>query len=1103
MDTGSGKRAGPAVDSASTAADSTSRLFIADRKSGIRFLVDTGAEVSVLPAAPEDRKRESPIQLTAANRSSIKTYGTRLVNVDLSLRRQFTHTFIVADVSNAIIGADFLIHFNLIVDLKGRRLVDGTTRLFTLSLPADTGSAAGPSRPAAPFVEILNNLQIRMEGIDARVAAMLRKYPDVLRPNFRPKDVKHSVRHVIRTTGPPVSTRPRRLSHDKLKAVKADFEKMVEQGSCKRANSPWSSALTVVPKSEGVWRSCGDYRALNAVTIPDKYPIPHIQDFNQSIGTSKVFSTIDLVRAYHQIPVAEEDVNKTAVTTPFGNFVFVSMPFGLRNAAQTFQRFMDEVTRGLDFVYVYIDDIIVFSKDDDEHLLHLETLFKRLHDYGIAINAGKSHFVRTQVDFLGFSVSPEGIAPLPEKVKVISDYPMPITVKQLLRFLGCINFYRPTLPNAADAQDPLYALIEGCRTPAGRFQNKELVWTEEARQAFAAVKHGLANAVTLAHPVPDAPIALFTDASDKGMGAGLNQLVDGKWQPLGFFSRKFSEVQKGSRYSAYTRELLAIKESIAYFRHQLEGREFAVYTDHKPLTSAFTRPQHDALPKTIRDLDFISQFTTDIRHVSGADNAVADAFSRIEALVFNDFRSVAEAQLSDQELQALVSSPTALNLVQVCLPDLQPARVTRSSAASRLQGQVGADGLSELKLWVDDSRGRQRPYIPGNLRKEIFESIHNNSHPGIKETLRQVSSRFVWPNIKKDIKAWAKTCARCQISKVTRHTQVPPAPFLVPDDRFSHIHLDIIHLPPSDGYRYCLTACDRLTRWPEAWPITDMSAETVAQTFFTNWIARFGVPAFMTTDQGLNFESQLLSTLNRLTGTSRQRTTTYNPQANGMIERFHRPLKAALMAANKQRWTEALPVALLGLRSSLKPDIGATPAELVYGSTLRLPGEFFSHSSDDDYDPSSYVSRLRERISEIIPQQTSAHCKAKLFVPKDLQSCSHVFVRVDRVRRPLEAPYDGPFAVVSRSTDTFVVKVITKRGPEEQRINIRRLKPAFIDTSSGRYPPASRVDEPTPSQTTTSPTPSPRRSPRLRVHFPDSGTPEGTPYRTCTPLTGP
>jgi len=335
--------------------------------------------------------------------------------------------------------------------------------------------------------------------------------------------------------------------------------------------------MHLVKKKDGGWRICGDYRRLNKITVPDKYPIPNLQDFAHKLLGCTVFSTLDLTRAYHQIPMAERDKEKTAIITPFGLYQFNSMPFGLKNAAQTFQRYMDVTLRGLDGCFCYIDDILVASQDIDEHKRHLRNIFLRLREYGLHINLEKSTFGQEQVQYLGCSITKEGTKPLKQRIEAILQLPKPKTIEELRRFLGMVNFYRRFLPAAAKIQASLNALTLNSK----KKDKRPVQWDETTTKAFEDCKTQLANATTLAHPAENTPVILSTDASNFAIGAVLKQEYDGYKQPLGFFSRKLTKAQ--TNYSAYDRELLAIYESIKFFRYMIEGRQLTVYTDQKPL----------------------------------------------------------------------------------------------------------------------------------------------------------------------------------------------------------------------------------------------------------------------------------------------------------------------------------------------------------------------------------------------------------------------------------------------------------------------------------------------------------------------------------------
>lgn len=990
---------------ASDDSPSERRLHVIDRNTGHKFLIDSGSTISIYPKSYISAKlTPNPLILHAANSTVIKTYGQQLFTLDLKLRRSLQWLFTIADVSTPIIGADFIAKFGLLIDLKENRLLD----------PNTTMSTKGQVETAK--VHSISTVNLKNTTISPLYMELISSFQDITCAKLH-ETSQHTpdVVHRIITSGQPVAERARRLAGQKLSDAKSEVQAMLDNGIIRPSKSPYASPLHMQQKPSGEWRPCGDYRKLNAQTVPDRYPAPLIQDLFPKLHKKKIFSTLDLLKAFNQIPMAEEDIEKTAIITPFGLFEFLVMPYGLKNSSQTFQRFVDSIFRDLDFVFIYIDDILIMSESHDEHKSHLQAVFQRLRQHALTINPNKCVIGQEHVKFLGHYITPDGYQPPEERVQALKDFPKPSTIDQLRRFLGIMNFHRHSISHAAELQAPLNNLLKGTK----KKKDKSLIpWNSDAENAFNACKNSLASAAMMNYPSPAARMTLTTDASDVAIGASLEQFENNIWQPIGFFSRRLSDTER--RYSTYDRELLGVFAAVKHFQHYLECRQFIIRTDHKPLIYAFQQKAEKASDRQLRQLEYISQFTTEILHLKGEENIVADALSRIEAISMPTIlgaKDIAAAQQDDHELAELIANASITLKLQRL--ELEP----------------------DVIIYCDLSTDRIRPYLPQSLRKTAFNIVHNTSHPSRRSTIKALKTKYVWPSIKRDGNEWAKQCLDCQRAKVLRHNRTIPQKIDMPDDRFSHIHIDIIILPYVDNYRYCLTMTDRFTRWPEAIPLQRITADIVATALFDNWIARFGAPQTITTDQGSQFEADLYKALTRFIGAHKVRTTPYHPASNGMIERFHRTLKAALMCNTSIPWTQMLPSVLLGLRTSLKEDIGCCPAELLYGTTLQMPGEFFVNS-EISADEQEFVSKHRERMRILRPTLSSHHIKPRPFRHKDMDTCTHVFIRSDHVKCPLEPPYKGPYKIVERISD--IVFKIQLDDSTRKNISVERLKPAHI-----------------------------------------------------------
>lgn len=381
----------------------------------------------------------------------------------------------------------------------------------------------------------------------------------------------------------------------------------------------------------------------------------------------------------------------------------------------------------------------------------------------------------------------------------------------------------------------------------------------------------------------------------------------------------------------------------------------------------------------------------------------------------SDLHELQQAQSNDPEL------PLILNGSLLCTPVLA------------LVGDI----------YFHASNKAERPYIPISLRHTIFERYHSLAHPGIRATTKYLASKYFWPSMNKQIREWTRTCVDCQRAKIVRHNSAPIQSIPPASSKFSEIHLDLVGpLPINKNCRYLLTIIDRFSRWTEVIPITDMTAETVAHNFLLHWVARYGVPQTVTTDRGGQFESNLWRQLMIHLGSSKLRTTSFHPQANGLIERFHRRLKDALRAhadSDAQSWINKLPFIMLSLRTALREDAPVSPAQTIYGTALTLPSDLIlPYKQGIPVNVDDYTNRLTSYM-QFVPPATTRNPPYHSQLDKSLKSCTHVFVR-NNTKKGLQQNYKGPYKILTRNNKYFILEL--PAGPDT--ISIDRLKAAHL-----------------------------------------------------------
>jgi hypothetical protein len=848
------------------------------------------------------------------------------------------------------------------------------------------------------------------------------------------------------------------------------INEMLKTGIIRPSSSPFQSPLVCVPKKDGRLRLCVDYRAVNAVTIPDSYTLPSIEYIKMHIK-GRIFSSLDLREGFMQVTVAEKDRPKTAVKTPWGLFEFNRMPFGLRNAPPTFQRFINSVLHGISNIFVYIDDVVIFTDDYPQHLEILNLVLARLDTNGLIINAEKSTFLSTSITYLGMEFDENGYRPVDTCLPKIQNYIVPKDRKGIQKFLGVINYYRSHIPNLASVAAPLYHLLN----KAAKF-----IWGPKEQESFELLKTLFHQRLRLYPLGTTGKIELFTDASDVACGAVLTQ--DGK--PIEFFSRTFTPVE--CRYSTFERETLAMVTSILHFRNILIGMPFLLWTDHKPLMSWLVRP-----PKTERHARWLvklQDYSFEILHIEGERNVLADLMSRPEGLTKVDCQRlmVATRQASQpfvedtsQQINTIsaicigdyvynnqvqsrsaVTGYTKLDVGQVraACPSVNDSSIIGAISRLGFEAEIKAaqtpDFIKHCKVLPENliikdgmayvkHEGTLKVLVPATFRERVLTFVHQIGHYGRKRTYNLLKATYQWPNMHSDVAKFVMCCETCQVNKKSRIPKRTWKRYPL-SSRFKTVHIDIVGpLQKSrKGHLYMLTMIDRFSRWIEAVPLTTIRAVDCAEKFYKVWVTRYGVPDQVVSDQGSQFESYLYNDMLSRLGAKHVRTTAYHPQTNGKVERAHSTIKNILrcLSASAPDWEDVLPATLMAMRVAINED-GVSPSLLVYGEHLAMPGLLVGDTRTYPEDTmSEFVDKLRKDLQLLREFVFELHANQQKIPSEDRKfPYKHVWLLDPLLRHSLSPKYNGPYRVIA--TDQYPVIQIDVEG-QIKRVTVDRLKPA-------------------------------------------------------------
>ncbi|GJV06625.1 putative reverse transcriptase domain-containing protein [Tanacetum coccineum] len=726
----------------------------------------------------------------------------------------------------------------------------------------------------------------KSEGKQIKDVPIVRDFPDVFPEDLPGLPPARPVEFQIDLIpgAAPVARAPYRLAPSEMKELSEQLQELSDKGFIRPSSSPWGAPVLFVKKKDGSFRMCIDYRELNKLTVKNRYPLSRIDDLFDQLQGSSIYSKIDLRSGYHQLRVREQDIPKTAFRTRYGHYEFQVMPFGLTNAPAVFMDLMNRVCKPyLDkFVIVFIDDILIYSKNEKEHEEHLKAILELLKKEQLYAKFSKCEFWIPKVQFLGHVIDSRGIHVDPAKIESIKDWASPKTPTEIRQFLGLAGYYR--------------RFIEG----------------------FSKI----ANAPILALPEGSEEFVIYCEASHKGLGVVLMQ----REKVIAYASRQLKVHEKN--YTNHDLELGSTVFALKLWRHYLYGTRCTVFTDHKSLQHILDQKELNMRQR--RWLELLSDYDCDIRYHPGKANVVADALSRkerIEPLRVRALVMTIGLDLPKRILEAQIEAQKPENLVNEDVGGIIRRDIPKERLEPRADGTLCLHGRSWLPCY-------------GDLRSVIMHESHKSKysiHPGSEKMYQDMKKLYWWPNMKADIATYVSKCLT--YARVKAEHQRPSGLLVqpeIPEWKWDNITMDFITKLPksSQGFDTIWVIVDRLTKSAHFLPIRENDPlDKLARLYLNRIVARHGIPASIICDRDGRFTSNFWRSFQKALGTDISMSTAYHPETDGQSERTIQTLEDMLRACVidfGKGWVKHLPLAEFSYNNSYHASIKAAPYEAPY-----------------------------------------------------------------------------------------------------------------------------------------------------------------------------